>query len=463
MMPVGNYGRYGYDSATFKLNYQVSIVRISILPQDDNTNGWSAILPPRQSREPLHGERKADWLVIGAGYTGLAIARALALHRPNDTIVVLEAGVVGENASGRNSGFAIDTPHNVGSSLAEFERAAQYKRLLGAGIASLENTVRENGIDCQWSRSGKYHCAVSESDAGSILEHHARELSALGEPYELLDRDQLASRLGTSYFHQGIYTPGCVLVNPAALVRGLADSLPPNVTLCERSPVTSLATGSRVIASTAGGSVTAPKLMLATNTLAPQFNAFRHRMFTAVSYGSLSAPLSAAQRERIGNIGQWGVTPASAVTGATMRYTADHRILIRQHFGYAPRVVVSQATKDRVRALHRTVFDARFPALHDVALEHFWTGFLTITRNGAPAWGRVAPNVFASAGCNGVGIVKQSIAGTLLAEYACGVDNPLIGDMQGLGQPSFVPPRPLVDIGVGLHLARERWVGRREF
>lgn len=438
-------------------------MKINILPHDDNTNGWSAILPPRQATQALHGQHRADWLVIGAGYTGLAMARALARNRPNDSIVVLEAGTVGENASGRNSGFAIDVPHNIGSSLAEFTRAEQYRRLLGAGIASLEQTVREEGIDCQWSRSGKYHCAVSARDAGSILEHHAHELSALGEPYELLDRDQLASRLGTRYFHQGIYTPGCVLLNPAALVRGLADTLPANVTLFERTPVTALSTGGGIVASSAGGSVIASKLMLATNALAPQFGAYRNRMFTAVSYGSLSAPLTAAQRKRIGNIGPWGVTPASAVTGATMRYTADHRILIRQHFGFAPGVAISRAGKDRARALHRTVFDARFPNLADVRLEHFWTGFLSITRNGAPAWGRVAPNFYASAGCNGVGIVKQTIAGDLLADYACGVDNPLIGDMQGLGNPNFVPPRPLLDVGVHVHLARERWLGRREF
>ena len=89
------------------------------LPNDDATNGWSAILPPRAPRPALRGDVVADWLVLGAGFAGLAAARRLAELRPHAHIVVVDAGTVGNNASGRNSGFAIDVPHNIGSSLEE--------------------------------------------------------------------------------------------------------------------------------------------------------------------------------------------------------------------------------------------------------------------------------------------------------------------------------------------------------
>ena len=89
------------------------------LPHDDATNGWSAILPPRTPRAALQGDVAADWLVLGAGFAGLAAARRLAELRPHAHIVVVDAGTVGNNASGRNSGFAIDVPHNIGSSLEE--------------------------------------------------------------------------------------------------------------------------------------------------------------------------------------------------------------------------------------------------------------------------------------------------------------------------------------------------------
>ncbi|MEN0100396.1 MAG: FAD-dependent oxidoreductase, partial [Brucella pseudogrignonensis] len=85
---------------------------IRILPADDNTNGWSRILPARAPRAALKGDIKADWIVLGAGYAGLAAARRLAENRPNDQIALIDAQEVGQGTSGRAAGFAIDLPHN---------------------------------------------------------------------------------------------------------------------------------------------------------------------------------------------------------------------------------------------------------------------------------------------------------------------------------------------------------------
>ena len=96
-------------------------MKIKRLPVVDRTNGWSAILPERQANAPLEGDVAADWIVLGAGYAGLAAARRLAENCPDQSVALIDAGEAGENASGRNSGFAIDLPHNVGSSLDELE------------------------------------------------------------------------------------------------------------------------------------------------------------------------------------------------------------------------------------------------------------------------------------------------------------------------------------------------------
>lgn len=430
---------------------------------DDAGNGWSAILAPREPHPALAGDVQADWLVLGAGYAGLAAARRLAELRPHARIALVDGGTVGDNASGRNSGFAIDVPHNVGSSMEELRQAAHYERLLTAGLQDLQRLVAAHAIDCQWRRAGKYHCAVSPA-AERTLAHHVDELRTLGQPYELLDRSGLAARLGTRYFGAGLYTPGSVLLNPAALCQGLAAALPDSVTLYERSPVQSLdLSGGRVVARTAHGSITAPQLLLAANGFAQQLGLFSGETFPLVTFASLTAPLTPAQRQRLGAPEGWGVTPVNAVTGATLRYTDDHRILVRQGFEYAPRFRVAAGVRERVRRTHAQVFAARFPQLADVPLAHFWEGAIAMTRNGAPRWGRFAPHVHGVAGCNGVGIVKHTVLGALAADLALGQDHPLIADALAVGRPTRMPPEPFMGLGVRGYIAKEKWVGRAEF
>lgn len=208
---------------------------IDLLPRDDNTNGWSKLAGPRTANASLSGEVRADWVVVGAGFAGLGAAHRLALNQSNDEVVLIEAHEVGEGASGRNSGFAIDLPHNVGSSLEELEGSQKFMRLARAAIEHLETQVQTHGFECDWKQSGKYHAAVSDKGTREVLEPFAQEMEALDEPYEWVSKDELGNRLGTPHFNAAVYTPGCILMNPAALTRGLAASLPENVTLYEHS------------------------------------------------------------------------------------------------------------------------------------------------------------------------------------------------------------------------------------
>ena len=100
--------------------------------------------------------------------------------------------------------------------------------------------------------------------------------------------------------------------------------------------------------------------------------------------------------------------------------------------------------------------------LPEVMMEHTWTGFICLSRNGSPGFGRVAPNVYAAVCQNAVGVTKGTIGGRLAADMACGVDNPMIADMESLGEPDKLPPRPFLDIGVRAKFAWELWRARAE-
>jgi glycine/D-amino acid oxidase-like deaminating enzyme len=100
--------------------------------------------------------------------------------------------------------------------------------------------------------------------------------------------------------------------------------------------------------------------------------------------------------------------------------------------------------------------------LPEVSLEHTWTGFVCLSRNHAPGFGQVAPNITAAVCQNAIGVTRGTISGLLAADLATGRDNPMIADLEDLGQPDKLPPRPFLDIGVEARFAWELWSNRAE-
>ena len=435
--------------------------RIEALPRDDATNGWANILPARHPTPPLEGAVMCDWVVVGAGFAGLAATRRLAENRPHDKIVLLDAQKMGDGASARNSGFVIDLPHNVGAELADKPAEQRVMRLSRAASAYNAEIVAKHGIDCDWSNRGQHLAAVSPGGVAH-LEAFTRELDALGEPYRMLDRRQTAAALGTEYYRAAVHTPGTVLMQPAALVRGLADTMPENVTLHEQSPVTAIDYGERIRLETPGGSVDAASIILAINGFAPQFGHYRRRIFSIRAYASLTRPLTADEQAALGGEHDWGILPTNAFAAPTMRYTRDNRLLFRQNMSYASRLYTDPAGHEAVRRAHIPLFRARFPMLPEVTFEHTWVGYLCLSRNFAPGFGQHAPNVFTAVCQNAMGATKGTVSGMLVADLACGVDNPLIADMEAFGQPERLPPRPFLDIGAWANMAWRVWQGRAE-
>lgn len=426
-------------------------------PSPDDGNGWANTLAPRAPSPPLRDDLSADWLVIGAGFAGLAAARRLAETRPGDEIAIIDAGAVGEGASGRNSGFVIDLPHNVGGD-DDQDGAHRALRLARAATETLDEIVRTRQIDCQWSRQGQYMAAASPEGAAAT-EAFAAGLDALGEPYALREADELPGLIGTTYYRRIVHTPGTVLMQPVALVRGLAATLPENATLYENTPATAVDFDGPLTVETPAGTIRAGGVILAVNGFAPAFGALRNRIFTLGLFCSMTRPLDDEEHAALGCDPDWGLVPVMPFGGPTIRYTQDRRLTMRSQFRWRPSQAARLADFEAAKALQAAQIKARYPGLPGDMIEHTWSGFIAMSKNFAPGFGQHRPGVWTAVCQNGVGVTKGTISGVLAADMATGRDNPLIADMEALGAPSRLPPRPFLDLGVATmmrKLAREQ-------
>jgi glycine/D-amino acid oxidase-like deaminating enzyme len=428
-------------------------VKVFHPPTDPRIGGWYAQLPEPAPARRLNGDQRADWVVVGAGYTGLAAARRLAEQRPGERILLLEALRVGLGASGRNSGFAIDIPHSVNGATQDSHRLY---RLCRAGVALLRDAVEAGQIDCQWSERGKLHCALADTGLRE-LDALCAELDHLGAPYERLDGAALAARIGTPYYRAAVHTPGTALMQPAALVRGLAASLPATVELYEETPVRAIEPGRPVRLATPNATITAERVLLTTNHPMMALAGLDKRLFPVSTFASLTRTLTVAEQAALGGETDWGVIPGQHM-GTTLRYTRDRRLLIRNIFRYTPNFLAGEAAWRRIEAQHRRSFEARFPMLGAVPFEQNWGGALSMAQNGNGFFGPAGEGVLASLGCNGVGVGKGTIFGAMLADYAVGASSDLLDDMLALPGPSRLPPRAILNFAVPFVINRRQRV-----
>jgi len=431
---------------------------ISVTPRDDARCGWFHTAPPRQARPAHRGATHTRWAIVGAGYTGLAAARQLTLHYPDDEIVLVDAQEVGFGTAGRNAGFAIDLPHDIGADdyIGDIDIARTTLKLNRLGQDILHSLVERHGIDCHMRPSGKYQAAVEQRGV-RVLDAYRRGLDKLGEPYEMIAGDDLPQHIGTGFYRQALFTPGTMLVQPAALVRGLADSLPGNVTLYENTAITGVEYGDKTVLTHREGRIVADGLILANNAFGARFGFLQQTVLPMYLYASLSRPLTEAESAQLGGKPFWGVIPADPF-GSTVRRTHDNRILMRNSFSFNPDQQSKPHCLAQAARNHRRSFERRFPMLKDVDFDYTWSGSLALTQNHRGFFGQLAPNVYGSLFCNGLGVTRGTVTGTLLADLIAGKRHALIDFLLSTSGPSSLPPEPFLSLGVNATL----WWGQRQ-
>jgi gamma-glutamylputrescine oxidase len=384
---------------------------------------YEATAPRVAVHAPLQGEQACDVAVVGGGLAGLSAALELA-ERGLD-VALLEARTLGFGASGRNGGQAI---HGLACDQDVIEAqlgAADARRVWDMTVEALDllkGRIARHAIACDW-QDGYLALATSARKGRALAEWADRLERVYGYPLRRIGSGEVGAWIASRRFHSGVHDPRSGHLHPLKYTRGLAvAAAAAGVRLFEGSPVTALEPGPPLRLRTAAGSLRARQALLAGNVylndggsgghaLAPALAA---RIMPVGTYIACSAALDPARAAAL-------IPSRSAVCDTNFvldyfRPTADHRML------YGGRVSYSTVTPSKLAERMRQRMLLSFPQLADVPVEFAWGGFVDITMNRAPDFGRLdgAPHVYYLQGFSGHGLALTGLAGRLVAEAMTG-------------------------------------------
>jgi gamma-glutamylputrescine oxidase len=379
------------------------------------TSYYSATANPAPARPPLAGAVDCDVCVVGGGITGCAAA--LNLAERGYRVVLIEGHGIGHGGSGRSGGQLIAGFARDMDELRRLVPRADARRLWDLSveaIALIRERVQRHAIACDLA-FGQMSVAIKPRQRRELLAVR-RDLE---EEYgyrglRLIEGDALRALLGTWRYRAGLYDPGSGHLHPLNYTLGLAAAAEAaGVRVFERSPATALTRGEPVVVRTPLGEVRARFLVLAGGAymgeLAPEL---RRKIMPVGTYITATEPLGA---DRAGAL----IRDNLAVTDINFvldyfRLSADHRLL------FGGRVSYSTLDPPRLAATLRQRMLAVFPQLADVRQDYTWGGYVDITINRFPHFGRLSPNIYFAHGFSGHGIALTGLAGQLIAEVIAG-------------------------------------------
>jgi glycine/D-amino acid oxidase-like deaminating enzyme len=383
------------------------------------TSYWLDTAPPFASAANGPPAGDADVVVVGAGFTGLSAA--LALAKKGASVAVLEAGRVAGAASGRNggmcnNGFAQD--FHAMSTAVGLERASALYRAFDAGVAKVESLVAEERIDCQFARVGKLKLAAKPEHYDKLARSQALMAAHVDPDTRMVPRGEQRAEIGSDRYFGGLLFGRSAGLHVGRFGVGLAEAAARRrVRIHLDSPVVGLRrrSGQAHDVTTPRGTIRARQVLLATGTssIGP-LGWFRRRIVPVGAFLIVTEPLPPELLDRL--------TPRRRNTTDTrnfvnyFRVTPDDRLL----FGGRARFAASNATSDaKSGAILRRSMIALFPELADARIDYCWGGMVDMTRDRLPRAGE-RDGLFYSMGYSGHGTQMSTYMGAVMAEVLDG-------------------------------------------
>ena len=429
---------------------------------NDNGCGWLQQLPKRINIKTLNKDLISDYLIIGAGYTGLSTARKLSEIDNSKKIIIIDAQLAGEGGSSRNSGYLVDTTLNDGfTSNKDLKNYKKKVKIYDLGIKAVRKYVKEYQVDCDWNDSGKYF-ASSKLEDEEKAKSFSNLLTNLNFGNKILYKEDLKKNLGTSFYSIGVYTNGGILLNPAKLVRSMIDSLPENIELFENTQLLNWkAVNHKIECLFINNKIITNNIIFCNNGFLRSLNIKKNYSFPITLTASMTRPLSDKEFQSIGSPLEWGVLPIRPM-GATIRLTKDRRILIRNTAEIRnPNLMNENDLSKRVK-LHNSGIKKRFPNLPDNLIEDSWSGIVCRSGNSSQIFEKIDKNIYVAGCYNGSGIGVGTLFGEQIAIMASNQQSDEISIIDERKKPNWLPPQPFLNVGIYTRLAYERFKARSE-
>lgn len=407
---------------------------------------------------PLRGSVDCDVCIVGGGFTGLWTAYFLKQAEPALDIRVVEARYSGFGASGRADGFATPTIGKDIQALVDTfgaQRALEASQAVGRSILEIGRFTRKNRVDAQYETNGYLMVATDRAQLRRLAED--RELAGRmgSNKPDVLSAEETRAIVGSPALLGGMRVGGA-LVNPFRLARGIARVVrEAGVTVYDESPCLRLEPGVRPTVVTAGGRITADKVVLATNVHMDAFPPFRRKVIPVWTYAMVSDPLTDEQLARVPWEGREGLVEAKSLLTCA-RFVDGNRLMfaggpVRYYFGGDRR----QRNMNRAapyRAIHRE-FLRFFPMWGDVTFRYAYGGTADVVRDYAPHFGTLGGNIAYGYGYCGNGIAATHTGGKVLRDLVLGKDTDFTrllfvdGGERGSRRTASFPPDPLLYVG----------------
>lgn len=410
--------------------------------------------PAQPDAEPLLAEHiSTDLLIVGSGFTGLWTAVQAKEQNPAREVVVIEAQSAAIGASGRPGGIlSTSLMHGMENSYRLFKNEmAELEQLGKENMDQFRATIEKYNIDCDIEWGGELTVAVGKPGLSDINSEHKLYVK-FGHDAHLLNKQEVQQELNSPLFSGGLWSKKrSGTIHPAKMAWGLkrvAKEL--GVIFYENTPMlNSQAIDENVLVETPAGSITAKKVILATNAFIQPEKKVGRRVAAIRDRIVMTEPLTDEQLQSLGWKNRQGIYDTRTQLNY-MRLTKDNRVLFGGRLGY---FFGNDTDPDfdktptpflqLVETLYKTL-----PTLKGIKISHAWSGPIALTTRMAVHYQYFHDNkMIYIGGYSGFGVTASRFAARVALAVIDDVDIPERKLKFAKTQPALIPPEPFRWIG----------------